>query len=133
MTVNQSHGQVFALHTLCVVVLTALTACEYTTTKGKRDELLVKRAMLEIHALVTACEDYRSDHGSYPIHAEYLFTRAQNGRGTNMYLTHRLVDDPWGNKYRFLLTTNAAQVSSPGPDGRWNSKDDLLERKSMDR
>jgi hypothetical protein len=108
-----------------------ISSCSKTTSDEKKAELLIKRARVEMHTLIVVCEDYLTDTGHFPADVQYLYTKAQGGKGTNAYLWHRFDSDPWDKPFKFEFQTNHVVISSSGPDSRWNTEDDLQEERSL--
>jgi hypothetical protein len=40
--------------------------------------------------------------------------------------------DPWGHEYHLTGTPNNFSLTSPGPDGKWDTRDDLSKNVSLD-
>jgi hypothetical protein len=124
------HGRSIALSV--IIAGLALTAsCSKTNREGKKAELLIKRAGVEIRTLLDVSANYRTDTGHFPADVECLYTKAQGGKGTNAYLWHRFDEDPWDKPFKFDFKTNHILISSSGPDGRWGTHDDLHEERSL--
>jgi hypothetical protein len=104
---------------LALGVFVLLTAgCREGTSEGKKQELLLKRAQLEIDSFIGACEGYRQDNGVLPSGVHGLY-------GKENYLIRQILEDPWGTQYKYTLQTNVVAVKSAGPDRQWDTSDDL--------
>ena len=121
----------FLAFPLLIAGFALIISCSKTTDDGKKAELLIKRVKVEIHTLVEVCENLRSDTGHFPAEVEFLYTKSQGGKGTNAYLWHRFDVDPWEKPFRFDFSTNHVAISSAGPDGRWDTEDDLHEERTL--
>lgn len=71
-----------------------------------------------------ALDLFRMDTGRYPTEEEGLGVLVNHGSGRSPYLT-ALPHDPWGQPYRYRLPDGQPLVDSAGPDGRYDTPDDV--------
>src|SRR5258705_2065627 len=95
-----------------------LSGCTKGTTPEKTQELLRKRAELEMDSFIGASEQYEKDNGTLPAGPDGLY-------GKEAYLLQQRVLDPWDNRYKYTFATNRVAMESAGPDRHWGTDDDL--------
>jgi hypothetical protein len=103
---------------LLLLALLLLPACDAGTGTGAKEPAAVEdarifRAQLEMKTLAAELEQYRALHGDWP--ADWAALR-RSGK------------DPWGNDYGFEPEGEQVAVFSAGPDGEFDTDDDLANR-----
>jgi len=68
------------------------------------------QATQDINQLRRECLQYQAVHGELPADWDAL------GRTKN---------DPWGNEYSLVLDGDRVDISSAGPDGEYDTRDDI--------
>lgn len=84
------------------------------------------KAELELAQIEAAIQAYRMEERSLP---ESLETLVQPSPRTKSAFLEKLSSDPWGKAYRYRIEDEKAQtyrVSSAGPDGEFDTEDDLV-------
>jgi hypothetical protein len=79
----------------------------------------LETAKTDTKTLVTVIEAWRMDHGANdcPTVAQLVADKALKSDTKD--------SDPWGKSYKILCTGNDIGVGSAGPDGVWDSSDDV--------
>lgn len=95
-------------------------------------EAQVTSAVIQIQSFQSALDLYEADCGSYPTAAQGLDALVHNPGSCprwKPYLTDSAVPlDPWGHAYEYTSPGThgqAVEISSPGPDGKLGTSDDV--------
>lgn len=118
---------------LVLVIIGTLAAIVVPKLAGRSEQARVTAAQSQISAFGTALDVFETDNGYYPRGTEGLNELlvaprdAQNWKGP--YLKTEIPLDPWGNAYVYEYpgknNANGYDLSSPGPDGRAGTEDDI--------
>jgi len=73
-------------------------------------ETRTMRVQLEMKSLAQEMDRYRAVHGDWP---------------NDLSALRRPYRDPWGGEYAFELDGDRVWITSAGPDGQWDTDDDL--------
>jgi general secretion pathway protein G len=91
-----------------------------------------KVTIIEIRALSTALDLFKSDNGHYPSGADGLkdlVVKPANATTNWHQYMDKIPLDPWGHPYLYEYPgkhgTNAYDLSSAGPDGKFGTEDDI--------
>ncbi len=121
------------LAVIAVIAIVAGLVIGAAGVAGKKAD--VARTEAEIGLIQQALDEYRGDHGRYPIgdgSIDTVFDSLTN------YVAEIRGTDPWGSPYWYLCTTNAPlsfQLRSAGPDGNFgtsnidDARDDISNRR----
>lgn len=86
-----------------------------------------KATLTSLKAIDNAITRYHEDTGVYPTDVEGLeiLYNSQHSNWQGPYLSGRLPKDAWGNCFRYRLENEQPTLSSAGPDGIFNTADDI--------
>jgi general secretion pathway protein G len=118
---------------LVLVILGVLAAIVVPKFSGRTEQARRTAAVSQISTFGTALDAYEVDMGSYPQGRGGLSALLQQPReGTGWrgpYLQKEIPLDPWGNAYIYECpgkqNPSGYDLSSPGPDGRAGTDDDI--------
>jgi general secretion pathway protein G len=90
----------------------------------------IKETITQMGAFSEALEMFKSDAGHYPNGLNDLVVQP-TGAATNWHqYLDKIWPDPWGHPYRYEYPgkqrTNSYDLSSAGPDGKFGTKDDIM-------
>ncbi len=117
---------------LVVVILGILAAVVLPRLVGRTEQARLAAAQQQIESLSIALEAYYLDNGKFPTTADGLPVlrvrpvTAANWKGP--YLKKDAPPDPWGQPYVYVapgLHNDDYDLSSPGPDGKEGTPDDI--------
>ena len=110
----------------CALILTSLVVF-VASRLTVRQELVGNPTALTAGSIKTALDQYRVDHGHYPPLEFNLDDLAVGHNGSRLerpYLTG-LPRDGWGHPFRYKLSSGKPKVFSAGPDGTFDTTDDI--------
>ena len=119
---------------LVLVILAALAAIIVPKFAGRGEQAKATSAQVDIAALAAALDMFEIDNDRYPTTTEglkALIEKPSNATGWKKpYLSKiEVPKDPWGNEYSYRQPGQHNEygfdLSSAGPDGKFNSEDDL--------
>ena len=117
---------------LVLVILATLAAIVIPKMAGRSQQAKVTAAASQISSIEMALDAFEVDNGYYPKTGALndLVDAPANATGwKGPYLKKGVPPDPWGNAYIYEYpgkhTANGYDISSPGPDGRSGTDDDL--------
>jgi len=118
-----------------IVILGLLASFIIPNLMGNKDKADRQKAISDITALENALDMYRLDNSRYPTNEQGLKSLVVKPETPPIprnypdggYL-RRLPQDPWGNEYQLRNPgqVNKIDIVSAGPDGEFNSDDDII-------
>ena len=122
---NRQHTQFIA-----AIGLILFLGCTSDSHKSKRGE-----AIADIHSLVLAVQMYHMDTGTYPTRERGLDILLSPTISTESpYLNSGTdTDDPWSHRYRYRIENDLPVIDSAGPDGRFDTADDITKDSKLYR
>lgn len=117
---------------LVLVILATLAAIVYPKLAGRSEQARTTAAATQISSFSTALDAFEVDNGYYPKGKSGLMDLVQQPSSAPNWKGPYLKDlpkDPWGNDYGYECPGRQNQTSydltSPGPDGKLGSEDDV--------
>ena len=117
---------------LVLVILATLAAIVIPKMAGRSQQAKVTAAMSQINSIEMALDAFEVDNGYYPKTGaldELLDQPAGSPNWKGPYLKKGVPLDPWQHQYSYEYpgkhNNNGYDLSSPGPDGRAGTDDDL--------
>ena len=117
---------------LVLVILATLAAIVIPKMAGRSQQAKVTAAMSQINSIEIALDSFEVDNGYYPKTGalnDLLNPPAGANNWKGPYLKKGVPLDPWQNPYTYEYpgkhNFNGYDLSSPGPDGRPGTDDDL--------
>jgi general secretion pathway protein G len=129
---NNQHRRRWVLP-LCVV-LVIIVALVLVGIVGHVSRLLNEQeeTVAVISEIKTALEVFKKDNGSYPNGLNDLVTKPTNASAHWHHYMDKVPLDPWKNPFIFAFpgkhNTNGYDLSSAGPDGKFGTADDIVNR-----
>jgi len=87
------------------------------------NQLRIEDTMAIMKKVMEAAQKYRSERNEFGYNLDYP---ALIDLIYPTYISIPAREDAWNNPFTFLVTAEALQIRSAGPDGRVGSKDDLV-------
>jgi general secretion pathway protein G len=128
--------RVSPLFVIAAIILTFLIVGAISSgIQAERKSARNRMAVIRIGTLGNALERFKSDNGYYPASSNGLNDLVVKPPGaTNWHREYqiyieRIPLDPWGHAYLYEYPgkhgTNAYDISSAGPDGKFGTEDDI--------
>ena len=118
--------------TLLVTAFTSLVTAGMAWRNASVSADLRLSTRHELIHLVHALMAFRQATGRYPDDSEGFGALVSKPKGSvrwyGPYLDRADAEDAWGQRIRYRALTNRAEVRSPGPDGRFETEDDMVLR-----
>lgn len=106
---------------VCLVVCTAVAGCQ-------REEK-VTEVYTGFQALAGAIDMFEVDTGRYPDDLKELYDPENIPSGwAGPWIKPEWLIDAWGKQIRYTKLKKSFEIRSAGPDGKFNTKDDLTNR-----
>ena len=102
-------------YVLWVSVGVASVGCDEPSADPRSEEAVLRSDMRSIQ---TAAEAYRAQRGECPPAVLDIVLEGLAPAAPNL--------DPWGREFQLSCEDGRVSVRSAGPDGRWDSDDDVL-------
>lgn len=108
-----------------IVIIGIIGALVVPNIAGRQDQAQVTAARSDLRSLGNALEMYKLDNNHYPSTEQGLdalverpsgFPEPQNWQQGGY--VRSLPEDPWGNPYQYIATSNGFELFSLGSDGR---------------
>ena len=89
----------------------------------------------DINSIDIAIQMYYIDTGIYPSTEQGLDTLLPPTPTSKSSYLNSITDsiDPWGKRYRYRLLDNLPQIDSAGPDGQFDTTDDITKDSKLYR
>jgi general secretion pathway protein G len=118
---------------LVLVILAVLAAVVIPKLTGRVEDARIKGTIAELSNLKTAMETFEADNGRYPTSGEGLAALVYLPAGLDNTWHGKYIDnvpeDKWGHEYHYAGPEEAGErqfnIVSAGPDGNFNTGDDL--------
>jgi general secretion pathway protein G len=119
---------------LVMIIIAVLAALVLPRLTGRVGDTKIQAAESQVKSLFqTALDTYELDNGAFPTTAqglEALRTKPSEAKSwKGPYLSSEVPKDPWGNAYIYSCpgtrNKDGFDLSSPGPDGKDGSEDDI--------
>lgn len=115
---------------LVLVILAILAGVVLPKFTGKSKQAKITAAQTQIGSLKMALDNFEIDNGSYPKSGDLgsLVSAPANLASWKGPYIENIPADPWGNAYIYEYPgkhTSTYDLSSPGPDGRPGTDDDV--------
>ena len=117
---------------LVLVILATLAAIVYPKLAGRSEQARTTAAATQISSFSTALDAFEVDNGYYPKGKSGLLDLVQQPRDAQSWKGPYLKEipkDPWGNEYVYecpgRMNPTSYDLTSPGPDGKAGSEDDI--------
>lgn len=107
---------------LVVAILGVLAGVAIFNVGGKMGESQIAAARSSIATIKTACDAYEIKTGKYPDSMDALLQPVGGGAPL---LDSNAKADPWGNPYQIRKSGYSVEIRSAGPDGAFNTEDDI--------
>ena len=107
---------------LVIVILGMLAAVAVVKTQGMTGEAAVAATRQSIAAIKTAADMYEIRTGKYPDSISAL-TQPIGDRPAP--LDDKNTRDAWGNDFQLRSSSSGIEIRSAGPDGSFNTDDDV--------
>ena len=104
-----------------IVILGMLAAVALVKTQGMTGEAAVAATRQSIQSIKTACDVYKIRTGKYPDSIDALVQPV----GDRPAALDKKPQDAWGNDFQIRKTDRGVEIRSAGPDGNFNSADDI--------
>jgi len=127
---------------IVIAIIAILIGAMVPVISVTRKDARFTKVMADMEAIKKASQMYHIDTGQWPpaVTAIRGFNSNYNGvAGWNgPYLDDESASDPWGNNYGIWntgggMTPRVAELKSYGPDGVWNTTDDIVVIITSDR
>ena len=111
---------------LVVVIIGILAAVAVPRLGGRVGQSQIAAARAGVGAISTAIDLYETDNGKLPESLQNLITKGSEPNWNGPYIRKAEgLKDPWGMEYRYTKQGNVYTVASAGPDGGFDSADDV--------
>ena len=115
---------------LVLVILAVLAAVVIPKLTGRVEDARIKGTIAELSNLKQALSTFEVDCGRYPTSQEGLEALVICPGGLETFWHGKYIEavpeDKWGHSYQYTEADGEFQVTSAGPDGNFNTADDLF-------
>jgi general secretion pathway protein G len=115
---------------LVLVILAVLAAIVYPKVVGRSEQARLTAAQTQIAAFKTALDAFEVDNGYYPKSLDDLVQKPRDAQNWHGPYLDKIPQDPWNHDYTYVCpgkhNASGFDISSPGPDGRDGTDDDVV-------
>jgi general secretion pathway protein G len=122
---NRRNGFTLIELLLVVGILGVLAAIVVTKTAGQAEKAKRQATWAQADLLKTAIAQFEMDVGRWPTDLKELVVEGDEKWPGPFLDSPEVPKDGWGNEYHFELRGKFVRVTSPGPDGKLGTEDDL--------
>lgn len=110
---------------LVVGIIGILAALVAASTVGHAEKARRNATWLQIGTLKTSISQFEMEVGRYPNDLQELVIEGDKNWPGPFIDAEELPKDGWGNDFAMEKKGKRIRVTSPGPDGQFNTEDDL--------
>jgi len=110
---------------LVVAILGILAAVVVTRTAGQAEKAKRQTTWTQADLLKTAIFQFEMEVGRWPADLNELVVEGDEKWPGPFLTSPEVPKDSWGNDFHFEMKGKFVRVTSPGPDGKLGTEDDL--------
>jgi general secretion pathway protein G len=114
---------------LVITIIGILAALVVPKMMGRSEQARQAAARADISSSKTALDAFEVDNGYYPKSFADLLQQPREAKNWHGPYLEKLPTDPWGNTYQYAYpgkhNPSGFDLSSPGPDGKAGTDDDI--------